>query len=169
MVRIDSKALVAAPPDDGPHAAQSIFDKIWSTHQAAVLSGATELITIDRILLHERTGGIALQSLAAAGRAVKLPAQTFATMDHVVDTFAGRSDRTLVPNGGEFIRTTREAATRAGVTLFDLDNPRQGIVHVISPELGIVLPGVTLVCPDSHTCSLVGLGAISRGIVSKFA
>lgn len=144
--------------------AMTLFDRIWDRHLIDDLGGGTGLVLIDRILLHERTGGVALESLAAAGRAVASPRQVFATMDHVVDTLPGRGDRTIMPTGTAFITATRAAALAAGVTLFDLGDPRQGIVHVISPEQGIVLPGLTLVCPDSHTCSQGALGALAWGI-----
>lgn len=147
----------------------TIFEKIWNQHLVADLGGGTGLVLIDRVLLHERTGGVALKSLEAAGRAVAAPRQAFATMDHIVDTLPGRSDRTLMPTGTAFITATREAATAAGITLFDLGDPRQGIVHVISPEQGIVLPGLTLVCPDSHTCTQGALGALAWGIGSTEA
>lgn len=127
------------------------------------------LLLIDRILLHERTGGVAIQSLTQAGRAVANTQHVFVTMDHVVDTLPGRCDDTIMPTGKEFITVTRDQAKAAGVTLFDLDDSRQGIVHVISPEQGIVLPGVTLVCPDSHTCSQGALGALAWGIGSTEA
>jgi 3-isopropylmalate/(R)-2-methylmalate dehydratase large subunit len=90
-------------------------------------------------------------------------------MDHVVDTFPGRGDRTLMPTGTNFIVTTREAATHAGIRIFDIGDPSQGIVHVISPEQAIVLPGVTLVCPDSHTCTQGAFGALAWGIGSTEA
>jgi 3-isopropylmalate/(R)-2-methylmalate dehydratase large subunit len=90
-------------------------------------------------------------------------------MDHVVDTLPGRTDRTIMPTGTAFITATRAAAKAAGITLFDLGDPRQGIVHVISPEQAIVLPGLTLVCPDSHTCSQGALGALAWGIGSSEA
>jgi 3-isopropylmalate/(R)-2-methylmalate dehydratase large subunit len=109
---------------------------------------------------------VALQELAAAGRSVRNPEQVFCTMDHIVDTLPGRSDQTRMPGGTEFITATRGAARAAGINLFDLGDPRQGIVHVVSPEQGIALPGVTLVCPDSHTCTLGGLGALAWGIGS---
>lgn len=146
-----------------------MFEKLWDQHHVADLGGGTGLVLIDRVLLHERTGGVALESLAAAGRAVLAPAQAFATMDHVVDTLPGRTDRTIVPTGTAFITATRNAANAAGITLFDLGDARQGIVHVISPEQGIVLPGLTLVCPDSHTCSQGALGALAWGIGSTEA
>lgn len=147
---------------------KTIFDKIWDQHLID-RDGDMSLLLIDRILLHERTGGVALQSVRESGRMVVAPAQVFATMDHVVDTLPGRSDETLMPTGSDFIRTTRAEALHAGITLFDLGDPRQGIVHVISPEQGIVLPGVTLVCPDSHTCSQGALGAFAWGIGSTEA
>ncbi len=148
---------------------RTLFAKIWDEHQIEPLEGDNFLILIDRILLHERTGSVALESLAAAGRAVASPAQTFATMDHIVDTLPGRSDHTLMPTGTAFITATRAAAQAAGITLFDLGDPRQGIGHVISPEQGIVLPGLTLVCPDSHTCAQGALGALAWGIGSSEA
>ncbi|MGY2736083.1 3-isopropylmalate/(R)-2-methylmalate dehydratase large subunit [Sphingomonas sp. UYP23] len=149
--------------------ASTVFEKIWQAHRVLDLGGATALIAIDRVLLHERTGGVALQSLAAAGRAVACPEQAFATIDHVVDTRPGRTDVTTMPTGTAFITATREAANAAGIRLFDLGDPGQGIVHVLSPEQGIVLPGLTLVCPDSHTCSQGALGALAWGIGSTEA
>jgi 3-isopropylmalate/(R)-2-methylmalate dehydratase large subunit len=148
---------------------QSLFDKIWNAHVVADLDGGTSLVAIDRVLLHERTGGVALSSLAAAGRPVLDPARAFATMDHIVDTFPGRGDATLMPTGRDFIETTRREAQAAGITLFDIGSRDQGIVHVISPELGIVLPGLTLVCPDSHSCTQGALGALAWGIGSSEA
>ncbi|CAN5479387.1 3-isopropylmalate dehydratase large subunit [soil metagenome] len=148
---------------------RTAFEKMWQAHVVADLGEGTALVLIDRVLLHERTGGVALNSLAAAGRTVDVPAHVFATMDHVVDTRPGRTDQTLMPTGIQFIQATRKAAHDAGIALFDLGDARQGIVHVISPEQGIVLPGVTLVCPDSHTCSQGALGALAWGIGSTEA
>ncbi len=146
----------------------TIFEKIWRDHEVTALADGG-LILIDRVLLHERTGGIALQSLTEAGRKVAAPRQVFATMDHVVDTLPGRTDRTIMPTGTDFIRATRAEANTSGITLFDIGDPGQGIVHVISPEQAIVLPGVTLVCPDSHTCTQGALGALAWGIGSTEA
>ena len=89
-------------------------------------------------------------------------------MDHIVDTRPGRTG-TLVKGGEGFLTETRAAARAAGIRLFDIDDPDHGIVHVISPELGIVLPGLTLVCPDSHTCTQGALGALAWGIGSSEA
>ena len=85
-------------------------------------------------------------------------------MDHIVDTLPGRGDDTLMPSGRDFIVATRHAAHETGIQLFDIADADQGIVHVISPELGIALPGLSLICPDSHTCTLGGLGALAWGV-----
>jgi 3-isopropylmalate/(R)-2-methylmalate dehydratase large subunit len=147
----------------------TLFEKIWRAHEVAQLGGGVSLILIDRIFLHERTGSVALKSLRAAGRPIAAPAQTFCTMDHIVDTFPGRTDKTLMPTGQAFILETRAAAREAGITLFDIGDEGQGIVHVISPEQGIALPGATIVCPDSHTCTQGALGALAWGIGSTEA
>ena len=148
---------------------QTIIDKLWAGHTVADLGDGATLLYIDRIFLHERTGSVALKGLEAAGHAVRHPEQVFCTMDHIVDTTPGRTDDTRMPGGREFITSTRASAIAAGIHLFDLGDDRQGIVHVVSPEQGIALPGVTLVCPDSHTCTLGGLGALAWGIGSTEA
>ena len=136
-----------------------MFAKIWDAHVVADLGDGNALIAVDRVFLHERTGAAALKAMATAGRPVADPARVFAVMDHIVDTRPGRSDATLMPGGNAFIIETREACHAAGITLFDVNDPDQGITHVISPELGIVLPGLTLVAPDSHTCTQGAFGA----------
>lgn len=146
---------------------RTLFAKLWDQHLVAQLNGE-DLIAIDRIFLHERTGSVALRSLAAADRRVLDPHRVFAVTDHIVDTKAGRTG-TLVPGGDVFLTATREETRAAGIRLFDVDDPDQGIVHVISPELAIVLPGTTLVCPDSHTCSQGAFGALAWGIGSTEA
>ena len=141
-----------------------MFAKIWDAHRVAGTPGGADLIAIDRVFLHERTGAAALNGMAAAGRTVRDPARVFAVMDHIVDTRPGRSDATLMPGGQAFISETREAARAAGIALIDVTDRDQGIVHVVSPELGIVLPGATLVAPDSHTCTQGAFGALAWGI-----
>ena len=148
---------------------RTLFDKIWDQHVVSETAGKASLVAIDRIFLHERTGSIALKSLKQAGRRLIDPARVFCTVDHIVDTVPGRGDDTRVPGGRAFITETREAALEAGIRLFDVRDPDQGIVHVISPELGIVLPGLTLVAPDSHTCTQGALGAFAWGIGSTEA
>ncbi len=148
---------------------RTLFDKIWDQHVVSETAGKASLVAIDRIFLHERTGSIALKSLKQAGRRLIDPARVFCTIDHIVDTVPGRGDDTRMPGGRAFITETREAALEAGIRLFDVRDPDQGIVHVISPELGIVLPGLTLVAPDSHTCTQGALGAFAWGIGSTEA
>lgn len=150
-------------------APSTLFEKIWDTHVVTDLGGGTALIAIDRVFLHERTGAAALKSMREAGRAVVDPARVFAVMDHIVDTRPGRGDGTLMLGGEAFITETRAACHTAGITLFDVNDPDQGITHVISPELGIVLPGLTLIAPDSHTCTQGAFGALAWGIGSSEA
>lgn len=148
---------------------QTLFDKIWDSHVIIDLGGGSALIAIDRIFLHERTGAAALKSMAEAGRKLVDPARVFAVMDHIVDTRPGRGDGTLMKGGEAFITETRSACREAGITLFDVNDSDQGITHVISPDLGIVLPGLTLIAPDSHTCTQGAFGALAWGIGSSEA
>ena len=145
----------------------TLVEKIWREHEIIDQSDGNSLLYIDRIFLHERTGSIALKALEEANRSIRHPKQVFCTLDHIVDTFPERTDETMMPNGKEFITATRLSAQKAGIHFFDLNHPSQGIVHVVSPEQGIALPGITLVCADSHTCTLGGLGALAWGIGSS--
>ncbi|MFN3608412.1 MAG: 3-isopropylmalate dehydratase large subunit [Hyphomonas sp.] len=148
----------------------TLFDKLWNLHRVGDAGDGDDLIAIDRLLLHERTGGVALKSLAASGHGVCDPARVFSIMDHIVSFRHGRGRNEARSPGGEaFIIETRQMAQAAGIHLIDTDDPAQGIVHVVAPELGIALPGLTLVCPDSHTCSLGALGALAWGIGSSDA
>lgn len=148
---------------------RSLFDKIWTAHAIVAPTGQAQIIAIDRVFLHERTGPAALNRLAARDCPILDPGRVFAVMDHIVDTQPGRTDRTLMPGGQAFIAELRAATARAGITTFDINDPAHGIVHVISPELGIVVPGATLVCPDSHTCTQGAFGALAWGIGSTEA
>jgi len=150
--------------------AQTLFDKLWDQHCVKTLDGGEDIIAIDRVFLHERTGSVALMSLLESGRKPVRPEHVFCTMDHIVSNKAGRGgDDARTPGGDVFITATRAAAKEAGVNLIDVMDADQGIVHVISPELGIAQPGLTLVCPDSHTCSQGALGALAWGIGSTDA
>ncbi len=149
---------------------QTLFEKLWDQHRVCSTEDGADLLAIDRLLLHERTGGVALKSLAESGRKVRDPSRVYAVMDHIVSFRAGRARNEARSPGGEaFITETRDMATTAGIHLIDTDDPNQGIVHVTAPELGIVLPGLSLVCPDSHTCSLGAFGALAWGIGSSEA
>ena len=147
----------------------TLFDKLWQAHEVTTLSERQSLLYVDRIFLHERTGSVALNGLLEKQRSVRRREHAFCTMDHIVDTLPGRGDDTLMPSGRDFIVATRHAAHETGIQLFDIADADQGIVHVISPELGIALPGLSLICPDSHTCTLGGLGALAWGVGSTEA
>ena len=143
---------------------KTLFDKIWDAHVVTELDDGTSLVHLDRVFIHERTGSTALTSLKERGLPVRNPQHVFATMDHIVDTLPGRGDTTQMPGGEAFIKIMRREALDAGLTLFDIHDPRHGITHIISAEQGITLPGLVAACPDSHTCTLGALGAIGWGI-----
>ncbi|QAY95506.1 3-isopropylmalate dehydratase [Methylovirgula ligni] len=142
----------------------TVAEKIWQQHSVAELGDATTLLHIDRLMLHERSGGRMLKGVLDAGRTVYDPSMVVGTLDHIIDTTPGRGDRTLFAGGAEFIKTFRDSAALAEVQVFDIGDARQGIVHVMAPELGIVSPGMTLVCGDSHTPTVGGVGALAWGI-----
>ncbi|MGH9477808.1 MAG: 3-isopropylmalate dehydratase large subunit [Terriglobales bacterium] len=144
-------------------APQTMLDKLWQLHLVASPGGEAELLYIDLHLLHEVTSPQAFAGLRAAGRAVRRPDRTLATMDHDVPT-----DDPRLPVLDQEARAQLEALTRNcrdfGVPLYDLDSPEQGIVHVIAPELGRTQPGMTIVCGDSHTSTHGAFGALAFGI-----
>jgi len=150
-------------PYASPPAATSLFDKLWNTHLIKVLPGERGLIHIDRHLLHDLSSPQAFAGLRASGRPVRSASLAVAVPDHIVDTHPGRGDGT-VPGGQAMITALRENARSTGIRLFDIGDPRQGIVHVIAAEQGIVLPGMTAACGDSHTCTLGALGSWAFGI-----
>jgi 3-isopropylmalate/(R)-2-methylmalate dehydratase large subunit len=149
---------------------QTLFDKLWALHVVKRDGDGVDIVAIDRMVLHERTGGVALKAVAESGYPVADPRRVFAIMDHVVSFRPGRGRDEARFEGGEvFITETRKMAAAVGVSVIDTDDHRQGIVHVVAPEQAIVLPGVSLVCPDSHTCSLGALGALAWGVGSSDA
>ncbi|CAN7348444.1 3-isopropylmalate dehydratase large subunit [Variovorax sp. LjRoot178] len=145
---------------------RSVIEKIWDDHVVSNVSADEDLLFIDRVLMHERTGPQLLEGLRSAGRQPAYKGMDFGVVDHIVDTSPDRSATDIQGRAAEFIPRLRELTAEAGIQLFDVDDPRQGIVHVISPELGIALPGCTLVCADSHTCTVGGIGALAWGIGS---
>jgi 3-isopropylmalate/(R)-2-methylmalate dehydratase large subunit len=144
-------------------APRTLFDKLWDAHVVGKLGPERALIHIDRHMLHDVTSPQAFSGLRLAGRRVRNPELTFATADHIVATEPGRGGDT-VEGGRAMIVALRENAAAHGIVHFDVGDARQGIVHVIAPELGIALPGLTLVCGDSHTCTVGALGAWAWGI-----
>jgi len=142
---------------------RTLFEKLWDQHHIADLPGGEALVHIDRHLLYEITSPQAFESLRLAGRTVRNPELTYGATDHLVSTSHGRGDDTV--EGGKVLIQAFRTSTRAyGIRHFDVTDPQQGIVHVIAPELGIALPGVTLVCGDSHTGTVGALGAWAWGI-----
>ena len=139
--------------------------KIWEQHVIARLSEDTDLLHIDRHLLHDLGGSRGLLDLKSRGLEVHNPELTFATADHAISTAHGRAGTSKI--GQELLAALRVETSASGIRMFDVDQPGQGIVHVIGPELGLSLPGSTIVCGDSHTCTHGGLGALAFGIGSS--
>ncbi|MBK6007127.1 3-isopropylmalate dehydratase large subunit [Ramlibacter ginsenosidimutans] len=147
-------------------AARALFDKLWDAHVVQDLGDGWALLHIDRHLMHDLGGGPAFAELARRGLNLHDPELTFATADHAVSSKPGRTASTF-PLGGRLHAALRDGARASGVRFFDLGTAGQGIVHVMGPELGIVLPGLSVVCTDSHTCTNGGLGALAFGIGSS--
>ena len=142
---------------------KTLFEKIWDRHLVASIDESTNLVFIDLHLVHEVTSPQAFDSLRLAGRKVKHPEMTLATVDHGVPT----SNRMLGikdPLSKIQIEALENNCEEFGVTLFGISDPRQGIVHVIGPEQGITQPGMTIVCGDSHTATHGAFGALAFGI-----
>jgi 3-isopropylmalate/(R)-2-methylmalate dehydratase large subunit len=141
----------------------TLFDKIWDRHVVRDLGDGWVLLHIDRHLLHDLSGPTALDQVLAQGLTVRHPELAFATPDHAVSSAPGRTGETFAP-GGRLWRRLQALTEQAGIRLFDLGEDGQGIVHVMGPELGLVLPGLTLICGDSHTCTNGALGALAFGV-----
>ncbi len=142
--------------------AKTLFEKIWQQHVVAELEDGTSLLYIDRHLVHEVTSPQAFEGLRLSERAVRRPRLTFATMDHNVPT----DSRTeiLDPISKAQIEALEKNCDEFGVSLYGLDSDKQGIVHVIGPEQGLTLPGMTIVCGDSHTSTHGAFGTLAFGI-----
>jgi len=144
----------------------TLFDRIWNDHLIEDMGDGVGLLQIDRHMLHEVSSPEAFVRLAAAGRHVASPAQTFATQDHILSTAPGRTDGTFAL-ATEYVRLLRSHCAAHGIQIFDVHDPRQGIVHVVAGEQGLALPGATFVCGDSHTATVGALGALAWGIGSS--
>ncbi len=142
---------------------RTLFDKVWDAHVVTQSPGGPALLYVDLHLVHEVTSPQAFDGLRLAGRRVRRPELTIATVDHNVSTGDRRlpiADATSARQIDALVRNAREF----GVELFDLESPEQGIVHVIGPELGITRPGMVIVCGDSHTSTHGAFGALAFGI-----
>jgi len=144
-------------------ALRTLYEKIWEAHVVHEGPGQPSLIYIDRHLLHEGTSPQAFSGLKVAGRGVRRPELTFAVMDHSVST-KNRLLPVADPDAAAQFDALARNCQEQGINLFDLHSRNQGIVHVIGPELGITLPGTTIVCGDSHTSTHGALGALAFGI-----
>ncbi|MEJ5248811.1 MAG: 3-isopropylmalate dehydratase large subunit [Caldilinea sp.] len=142
---------------------KTLFEKVWDAHVVAQDEGAPAVLYIDAHLIHEVTSPQAFAMLRERGLKVRRPDKTFATMDHAIPT---RSvDIELWPSDAATqVRTLRQNCKDFGITLWDVDGPVQGIVHVVGPEMGVTQPGMTIVCGDSHTSTHGAFGALAFGI-----
>jgi 3-isopropylmalate/(R)-2-methylmalate dehydratase large subunit len=142
---------------------RTLFDKVWDAHMVHQDDGGPALLYVDLHLVHEVTSPQAFEGLRLAGRRVRRPDLTLATVDHNVPTGDRRlpiADEVAAKQLSTLVRNAREA----GIELHDLDSPDQGIVHVIGPELGLTQPGSVIVCGDSHTSTHGAFGALAFGI-----
>lgn len=143
--------------------AKTLYEKIYDAHVVVAAPGETPILYIDRHLVHEVTSPQAFDGLREKGRPVRQVSKTFATMDHNVSTTTKD-----INASGEMARIQMQTLSKNceefGVTLYDINHKYQGIVHVMGPELGITLPGMTIVCGDSHTATHGAFGSLAFGI-----
>src|SRR5689334_14753177 len=142
---------------------RTLFDKIWDAHVVVAEPGRPAVLYIDLHLVHEVTSPQAFAGLAARGLRVRRPDRTFATMDHSVPTVP-RALAAIDRQGEDQLRALATNCRAHAIALYGMDSDRQGIVHVIGPELGLTLPGHTIVCGDSHTSTHGAFGALAFGI-----
>ena len=142
---------------------RTLFDKLWDSHVVDRLEDGTCVLYIDRHLVHEVTSPQAFEGLRSAGRAVRRPEATIAVVDHNVPT-SDRRAGIAEPESRIQVETLEQNVAAFGVPYIPLLDDRQGIVHIIGPEQGISLPGMTIVCGDSHTSTHGAMGALAFGI-----
>lgn len=159
------EATISEPEISGTETsgARTLFEKVWDTHVVAAPPGKPNLLYIDLHLIHEVTSPQAFEGLRLAGRRLRRPDRTVATVDHNVPT---TRDRQVIkdPISRRQIEALRTNCAEFGVPLYDILSPNQGIVHVIGPEMGLTKPGMTIVCGDSHTSTHGAFGALAFGI-----
>jgi 3-isopropylmalate/(R)-2-methylmalate dehydratase large subunit len=143
---------------------KTLFEKVWEQHVVAEPEGEPTLLYIDLQLVHEVTSPQAFEGLRLAGRTVRRPDRTIATVDHNVPTTIEGRLHIVDQIAATQIATLRKNCAEFGIELYDVNSREQGIVHVIGPELGITKPGMTIVCGDSHTSTHGAFGALAFGI-----
>ncbi len=144
--------------------ARTLFEKIWDSHVVMEAEGQPTILYVDLHLVHEVTSPQAFEGLRLADRKVRRPDLTFATIDHNVPTTSDERFHIKDQIAAQQVSTLRRNCEAAKIPLFDIGSGRQGIVHVIGPELGLTQPGMTIVCGDSHTSTHGALGALAFGI-----
>ncbi len=146
-------------------APRTLYDKIWDTHLAHEDADGTSLLYIDRHLVHEVTSPQAFEGLRLAGRKVRAPEKTIAVPDHNVPTTPGRENpANMTQDSAIQVAALDRNARDFGIHYYPVDDVRQGIVHIVGPEQGWTLPGMTVVCGDSHTATHGAFGALAHGI-----
>ena len=144
---------------------KTLYDKIWDAHVAHEADDGTCLLYIDRHLVHEVTSPQAFEGLRMAGRKVRAPEKTIAVPDHNVPTTAGRDDpKNMTEDSAIQVAALDSNAKEFGIHYYPVSDVRQGIVHIVGPEQGWTLPGMTVVCGDSHTATHGAFGALAHGI-----
>jgi 3-isopropylmalate/(R)-2-methylmalate dehydratase large subunit len=143
--------------------AQTLFDKIWLTHAIQTRQDGATLLHIDRHLVHDGSSN-AFRMLRQRNLPVRRPDRTFATPDHYVATSGRGLSAIYEPNRRSMVEDLEAHARKTGVTLFSLNDRRQGIVHVVGPEQGLSQPGMIIVCGDSHTATHGAMGALAFGV-----
>ena len=143
---------------------RTLYDKVWDAHVVHESDDGTCLLYIDRHLIHEVTSPQAFEGLRTAGRRLRAPHRTIATPDHNVPTDASRSKQIENEESRIQLEALAKNTAEFGVEHFGIADPRQGIVHVVGPEQGLTLPGMTVVCGDSHTATHGAFGSIAHGI-----
>src|SRR3954452_16529373 len=142
---------------------KSLFDKVWDQHTVRSLPGGETQLLVGLHLIHEVTSPQAFGMLRDLGLGVLAPERTFATVDHIIPT-DNRKRPFGDPLAEGMVRALKESCTEFGITFFDVDSGKQGIVHIIGPELGLTQPGMTIACGDSHTSTHGAFGSIAMGI-----
>ena len=142
---------------------KNIYEKIWDAHVVHEEPGQDTILYIDRHYAHEVTSAQAFEGLRLTGRKVRRPDRTFATMDHNIPT-TDRSKPIDDPLAKQQVETLMANCKQFGVTCFDMNHKYNGVIHIIGPELGLTLPGMTIVCGDSHTATHGAMGALAFGI-----
>ena len=142
---------------------KNLFDKVWDLHSVKNLDSGQDQLLIGLHLIHEVTSPQAFEMLRERGLKVMFPERTIATVDHIVPTL--NQERPFADNLAEQMMSAIEKSCREfGITLLDVNDSRQGIVHVVGPEQGLTQPGMTIVCGDSHTSTHGAFGSIALGI-----